>query len=101
MAAPKKTKPTEQAPDESDGVTLDQALEEEGEGRTTESLSPRSTKVDDPSKMDRAIKIIEEMWDGFQAGKVRRNDVILPSYTTTPSRTSRAAALRLISPSVT
>ena len=76
MAATRKTKPTEQAPDESDGVTLDQALEEEGEGRTPESLSQRPTKSDGPSKMDRAIKIMEEMWADLQAGKVKRKDVI-------------------------
>ncbi len=51
-------------------VTLEQALNEEGEGRTPAKLD----KV--PTKMEKATKIMEEMWDGIQSGKVKRKDVI-------------------------
>ncbi len=44
------------------GITLEQALTEEKEGRTREKLD----KV--PTKMERATKIMEEMWNDIQSG---------------------------------
>ncbi len=55
---------------------MEQALEEEGEGRTPESIRNERKKPDGPSKMDQATKIMEEMWDDIQSGKVKRKDVI-------------------------
>ena len=62
-------------PEES--VTLEQALKEEGEGRTPESIRNEVKKqTGGPSKVDRAMKIMVEMWDDIQSGKVKRKDVI-------------------------
>jgi hypothetical protein len=51
-------------------------LKEEGEGRTPETIKNEGRKPDGPSKMDQATKIMEQMWDDIQAGKVKRKDVI-------------------------
>jgi hypothetical protein len=59
-----------QANERSEGFTLKQALKEEGEGRTPKKLD----KV--PTKMAKAAKIMEEMWDDIQSSKVKRKDVI-------------------------
>ena len=76
----KRTKPVEKhetKPEEkSEGVTLAQALEEEGEGRTPDNLQSRSKKSSGPSKAEQAMKIMEVMWKDIQAGKVKRKDVI-------------------------
>ena len=53
-----------------ESVTLEQALKEEGEGRTPEKLDKG------PNKTERATEIMKEMWDDLQAGKVKRKDVI-------------------------
>ncbi len=53
-----------------ESVTLGQALKEEGEGRTPEKLNKAQTK------MEKATKIMEEMWGDIQSGKVKRKDVI-------------------------
>jgi len=63
-----QTMPIAEKPEES--VMLEKALKEEGEGRTLEKLD----KV--PTKMEKATKIMEEMWDDIQSGKVKRKDVI-------------------------
>ena len=59
-----------------ESVTLEQALKEEGEGRTPETIRNEGKKADGRSKMDQATQIMEEMWDDIQAGKVKRKDVI-------------------------
>ena len=69
-AAKPKTEETPEA------ITLEQALKEEGEGRTPESIKNEGKRPDGPSKMDQATRIMEEMWDDIQAGKVKRKDVI-------------------------
>ena len=58
-----------------EGITLEQALKEEGEGRTPESIGTdrKNTGV---SKVEKAMTIMEEMWDDIQSGKVKRKDVI-------------------------
>jgi hypothetical protein len=45
-------------------------LKEEGEGRTPEKLEKSVTKK------DKAMKIMEELWEDIQSGKVKRKDVI-------------------------
>ena len=45
-------------------------MKEGGEGGIPERLDKA------PTKMDRATKIMEEMWDDIQSGKVKRKDVI-------------------------
>ena len=62
--------------EKSETVTLEQALKEEGEGRTPESIRNEGKKPAGPSKMDQATKIMEELWEDIQAGKVKRKDVI-------------------------
>jgi len=64
---PKADPKTEEKPQ---SVTLEQALKEEGEGRTPEKLDKG------PNKTERATEIMKEMWDDLQAGKVKRKDVI-------------------------
>ncbi len=59
-----------------ESVTLEQALKEEGEGRTPETIKTERKNTGGPTKMDQAKKIMEEMWDDIQAGKVKRKDVI-------------------------
>ena len=71
-----KPKTGTQVKEESVGVTLEEALKEEGEGRTPESIRNEGKKPTGPSKMDQATKIMEEMWDDIQTGKVKRKDVI-------------------------
>jgi len=56
--------------EKAESVTLEQALKEEGEGRTPEKLDKG------PNKTERATEIMKEMWDDLQAGKVKRKDVI-------------------------
>ena len=75
MATRKTTakRKTEEAPE---AITLEQALKEEGEGRTPESTKNEGKKSAGPSKMEQATKIMEEVWDDIQAGKVKRKDVI-------------------------
>ena len=74
--ATRKTTAKPKTEEKSESVTLEQALKEEGEGRTPESIKNEGKKPDGPSKMDQATKIMEEMWDDIQAGKVKRKDVI-------------------------
>ena len=74
--ATRKTTTKPKTEEKSESVTLEQALKEEGEGRTPESIKNEGKKPEVPSKMDRATKIMEEMWDAIQAGKVKRKDVI-------------------------
>jgi len=74
--ATRKTTAKPKTEEKSEGVTLEQALKEEGEGRTPESIKNEGRIPDGPSKMDQATKIMEEMWDDIQAGKVKRKDVI-------------------------
>jgi len=64
------------AEEKAEGVTLEQALKEEGEGRTPETIKTERKNTGGPTKMDQAKKIMEEMWDDIQAGKVKRKDVI-------------------------
>ena len=61
---------------EPEPVTLEQALKEEGEGRTPETIKTERKNAGGPSKMDQARKIMEEMWDDVQSGKIKRKDVI-------------------------
>jgi len=59
-----------------DVISLEQALQEEGEGRTPATVGQEAKKSSEPSKADAARKIMEEMWDDLQAGKVKRKDII-------------------------
>jgi hypothetical protein len=77
MATAKRTKIVTKPAEASEAVTLDQALKEEGEGRTPETIAQGEKKASGPSKADLARKIMEEVWDDLQAGKVKRKDVIL------------------------
>jgi hypothetical protein len=74
--ATRKTTAKPKTEEKSESVTLEQALKEEGEGRTPESIKNEGRKPTGHSKMHQATKIMEEMWDDIQAGKVRRKDVI-------------------------
>ena len=75
MAA-RKTTAKPKTDEKSEAITLEQALKEEGEGRTPESIRNQGKKPEGLSKMEQATKIMEEMWDDIQAGKVKRKDVI-------------------------
>ena len=74
--ATRKTTAKPKTQEKSEAITLEQALKEEGEGRTPETIKNEGRKPDGPSKMDQATKIMQEMWDDIQAGKVKRKDVI-------------------------
>ena len=74
--ATRKTTAKPKTEEKSEIITLEQALKEEGEGRTPESIKSEGKKPAGPSKMNQATKIMEEMWDDIQAGKVKRKDVI-------------------------
>ena len=74
--ATRKTTAKPKTAEKSEGVTLEQALKEEGEGRTPESIKNEGKRSTSPSKMEQATKIMEEMWVDLQAGKVKRKDVI-------------------------
>ena len=74
--ATRKTTAKPKTEEKSETVTLEQALKEEGEGRTPESIRNEGKKPIGPSKMEQATKIMQEMWDDIQAGKVKRKDVI-------------------------
>jgi|GEM_PF-3129543 len=65
-----KPKNETQVNENSESVTLEQALKEEGEGRSLEKQDKVLTK------MEKATKIMEEMWNDIQSGKVKRKDVI-------------------------
>ena len=74
--ATRKTTAKPKTEEKSEAITLEQALKEEGEGRTPESIKNEGRKPTGPSKMDQATKIMQEMWDDIQSGKVKRKDVI-------------------------
>ena len=74
--ATRKTTAKPKTEEKSEAITLEQALKEEGEGRTPESIKNEGKRPDGPSKMQQATKIVEGMWDDIQAGKVKRKDVI-------------------------
>jgi len=76
MATTKRTKTVSKTAEATQAVTLEQALKEEGEGRTPETIAKEDKKPNGPSKADRARKIMEEVWDDLQAGKIKRKDVI-------------------------
>lgn len=76
MAIRKQATTINKPAEATEGVTLEQALKEEGEGRTPEKIGQEEKKPSGPSKADRARKIMEEMWDELLAGKVKRKDVI-------------------------
>jgi len=76
MATAKPTKTVTKPIEPTEAVTLEQALREEGENRTPETIAQEDKKPKGPSKADRARKIMEEMWGDLQAGKVKRKDVI-------------------------
>jgi hypothetical protein len=72
----RKTTAKPKTEEKSEASTLEQALKEEGEGRTPESIRNEGKKPTGPSKMHQATKIMEEVWDEIQSGKVKRKDVI-------------------------
>jgi hypothetical protein len=74
--ATRKTTAKPKTEETSEAITLEQALKEEGEGRTPESIRSEGKKPTGPSKMHQATKIMEELWEDIQAGKVKRKDVI-------------------------
>ena len=74
--ATRKTTAKPKTEEKSESVTLEQALKEAGEGRTLESIRNEGKKPTGPSKMHQATKIMEEVWDEIQSGKVKRRDVI-------------------------
>ena len=74
--ATRKTTAKRKTEETSEAITLEQALKEEGEGRTPETIRNEGRKPDGPSKMEQATKIMQEMWSDLQAGKVKRKDVI-------------------------
>jgi len=74
--ATRKTTAKPKTEEKSEKVTLEQALKEEGEGRTPESIKNEGRNPGGPSEMELATKIMEEMSDDIQAGKVKRKDVI-------------------------
>jgi len=74
--ATRKTTAKPKIEEKSESITLEQALKEEGEGRTPESIRSEGKKPAGPSKMHQATEIMEEMWEDIQAGKVKRKDVI-------------------------
>lgn len=76
MAINRRTKTESKTTEDTQAVTLEQALKEEGEGRTPQTISQEGQKLTGTSKADRARKIMEEMWDNLQAGEVKRKDVI-------------------------
>ncbi len=71
-----KAKTATQVNENSEGVTLEQALKEEGEGRTAETIKNEEKKQVGTSKAEQAMKIMKEMWEDIQSGKVKRKDVI-------------------------
>ena len=74
--ATRKTTAKPKTEEKSEAITLEQALKEEGEGRTPETIKNEGKKPTGPSKMHQATKIMEEMWEDIQAGTVKRKDVI-------------------------
>ena len=74
--ATRKTTAKPKTAEKSEAITLEQALKEEGEGRTPESIKNEGKKPEGPSKMEQATKIMEEVWEDIQTGKVKRKDVI-------------------------
>ena len=74
--ATRKTAAKPKTEEKSESITLEQALKEEGEGRTPDSIRNEGKKPTGPSKMHQATKIMEEMWEDIQSGKVKRKDVI-------------------------
>jgi len=74
--ATRKTTTKPKTEEKSESITLEQALKEEGEGRTPDSIRNEGKKPTGPSKMHQATKIMEEMWEDIQSGKVKRKDVI-------------------------
>jgi hypothetical protein len=77
MATAKRTKTVTKPAEVSKEVTLEQALKEEGEGRTAETIAQGDKKkAGGPTKAELARKIMEEMWADIQAGKAKRKDVI-------------------------
>lgn len=76
MATTRRTKTVKKSTEATEGVTLEQALKEEGDGRTPETIGQEQEKPSNPSKADQARRIMEEMWEDLQTGKVKRKDVI-------------------------
>ena len=74
--ATRKTTAKPKTEETSEAITLEQALKEEGEGRTPESIRNEGKNPAGLSKMHQATEIMEEMWQDLQAGKVKRKDVI-------------------------
>ena len=73
---PKSTPAKQTTKSKPEEVTLEQALKDEGKGRTPETVSKSPVKSDGPTKVDQAMKIMEEVWPDIQSGKVKRKDVI-------------------------
>lgn len=71
-----KSKTETQTNEATEGVTLEQALKEEGEGRTPETIKDDGKKQPGASKAEKATKIMKEMWEDIQSGNVKRKDVI-------------------------
>ena len=71
-----KSKTETQTNEATEGVTLEQALKEEGEGRTPKTIKDGGKKQSGASKAEQAMKIMEEMWEDIQSGNVKRKDVI-------------------------
>ena len=59
-----KSKTETQVNDKSEGVTLEQALKEEGEGRTPETIKDSTKKTDGSTKNEQVIQIVEKPEEG-------------------------------------
>ena len=70
------TKSLQKTEPKTEEVTLEQALKEEGEGRTVEGMKAANKKTEGPTKVEKATKIMKEMWADIQSGKVKRKDVV-------------------------
>ena len=56
--------------DKSEGVTLEQALKEEGEGRTPETIKDSTKKTDGSTKTEDVMKSVEKSDDPFRRNRL-------------------------------
>ncbi len=59
-----KSKTETQVEEKTEGVTLEQALNEEGEGRTPDTIKSEGKKIIDPTKNEQVIQVTDKSEEG-------------------------------------
>ncbi len=75
MTITKKVTTKQPLNNKSENITK-QTVNSDETKKSPETIKKTELKPDTPSKVSRAMKIMEEQWENIQSGKIKRKDII-------------------------